>query len=29
MACEPFSIGHTRVNSYQPDEDILIAGPHI
>ncbi|KAI9763853.1 MAG: hypothetical protein M1840_009037 [Geoglossum simile] len=29
MACEPFSIGHARVNSYQTDEDVLIAEPHI
>ncbi|KAH0545376.1 hypothetical protein FGG08_000517 [Glutinoglossum americanum] len=29
MACEPFSIGHPRINGYQPEEDILIAEPHI
>jgi hypothetical protein len=29
MACEPFSIGHPRVNGYQPEEDTPIAEPHI
>ncbi|KAH0559581.1 hypothetical protein GP486_003904 [Trichoglossum hirsutum] len=29
MSCEPFSIGHPRVNGYQPEEDTPIAEPHI